>query len=387
MESILALLFFMTSTPSDTLKHSEYIFQFVEGRDMFYSPYKNNRLTIEQMLNHYSQVDSLFKDGKALIRVASYGTEARNNQSPRALAHIQRNRVKSELITRAGANEDMFKTYKYNPEPSPGLGLKNVVIVSFPHFIEVESKPTTAAVASRPEIQIVESPLDAVKHNKSVVSISDSIIVQQPQRRDKFYGSTGVGVAFGRSTLASITESKFRVGLLLHQSFGVELNDIFSLEAVVRYEYLKLGVRGCCECLYYADNERYFAPVAGVKSYSYTSLLSAINLYEAGVMCGINTVPLWCSKSKWRMVVAPYLGVAFSNTKLKSNSERLDSGDSTHLAFGGVLSASYRVGRGVSLRFSTGFTHLTGDKIDIMPPTEHRSNHILNTSLSIIYYL
>ncbi len=115
-------------------EQQSYAFKFVRGNDMFYIPFHNNEMNLDDFVSLINENQELLKDGYAYIYVASYATSGNEEQSPAQISVVERNRVKSELITRGAAVEQMFVTDGYNSAP---LGdQRNVVVLTFPAPIE-----------------------------------------------------------------------------------------------------------------------------------------------------------------------------------------------------------------------------------------------------------
>ncbi len=109
-----------------------YVFHFVSGDDMLYAPYSNNDVTLDAIIEQIEQYRSLIDERYAYISVMSYGTSGNSESNAVMVAHTQRNRVKSELISRAGITEKAFATDRYHSEGYGDEKLRNVVVVTFP---------------------------------------------------------------------------------------------------------------------------------------------------------------------------------------------------------------------------------------------------------------
>ncbi len=141
MRKLFLLLLLTTSVLGSAVAQSQpegysFVFQFVEGKDMFFSPYKENKIGLEEFVELIEKNRSDLSCGNMYIHVASYGTIPNEGQSAREVAHIQRNRVKSALIQKGYATEFMFATSKFNAEPYGEEELRNVVVLTIPASIE-----------------------------------------------------------------------------------------------------------------------------------------------------------------------------------------------------------------------------------------------------------
>lgn len=90
-----------------------YTFRFVPQKDMFYVPWNGNDTELARLLGCIENYKATILDGKLPLLVDGYcnslGSEARNL----ATAKTRANRVKSELITRAGIKEENFITHNH----------------------------------------------------------------------------------------------------------------------------------------------------------------------------------------------------------------------------------------------------------------------------------
>lgn len=87
---------------------SVYVFRFVAGKDMFYSPFKNNGNELTSLMNNVKQKKEYFKDKKIIVNGSCNSKKSR--KANRRIAKIRSNRVKSEVIVRCGLAEDNFLT-------------------------------------------------------------------------------------------------------------------------------------------------------------------------------------------------------------------------------------------------------------------------------------
>ncbi len=111
-----------------------FVFEFVKGKDMFFVPFRGNDITLAELIQLIDKNKELLKGHKMYISVTSYATQGNEDQTAREVAHIQRNRVKSELITQIRIKEDAFATDKYIAAPYKELN--NVVVVTIPASLE-----------------------------------------------------------------------------------------------------------------------------------------------------------------------------------------------------------------------------------------------------------
>lgn len=126
-----------------------YRFRFLVGNDMFYSPWSGNGTELERLLSAIDENRTAIADGQMYLLVESYGISGNGQMPADSVAHICRNRVKSELILRGGVKEEHFVTDKVFSEPYGGQ--RNVVIVTLPASVEKVAKIAGAEAAARVE--------------------------------------------------------------------------------------------------------------------------------------------------------------------------------------------------------------------------------------------
>ena len=207
---------------------------------------------------------------------------------------------------------------------------------------------------------------------------------------NKWYIGADVGVSFGRGTFASFGADKTRVGYGFGLLGGYHINSFLSTEAELRYSRLGLGAYDCCQDLYLADGNRYYAPLAGAKNYRYGDIFSSVNLYELGLHLNIDFVRMFRPESRWSFLVSPAVyGVASKATvkTIEGENDVLKNDGQMHFGVGGDLGVGYQVSKRVNLHLYTGMTYLTGKGIDAMPQTEHKTNYTWDTGVKVTFAL
>lgn len=126
---LLCTLLAMVAAPmfaQATDKAPQVVFRFVEGNDMFYVPWNGNGTALDSLCRMIKP-ETL---DKGSVKVDGYS-------DTKKLSMILCNRVKSELITRKGLQEEHFTTTNNVGEWN---GLKNVVFVTLPILYKVETE-------------------------------------------------------------------------------------------------------------------------------------------------------------------------------------------------------------------------------------------------------
>ena len=108
----LLLLPAMAQQKADTT----YTFRFVPQKDMFYVPWNGNDMELARLLECIESNKTDILDGKLPLYVDGYCNSLNGEKENLAIAKIRSNRVKSELITRAGIKEESFITRNHAAE-------------------------------------------------------------------------------------------------------------------------------------------------------------------------------------------------------------------------------------------------------------------------------
>ena len=222
------------------------------------------------------------------------------------------------------------------------------------------------------------------------VPISAQISSNQLFPSSKWYIGADAGISFGRGTFCSFGTDKTRVGYGFGLLSGYRINSFLSTEADLHYSHLGLGAYDCCKDLYFADGNRYYAPLTGVKNYRYGDIFSTVNLYELDLRLNIDFVKMFHSESRWSFLLSPAVyGVASKATvKATEGENEVLKGDAqTHFGVGGDLGVGDQVSPRVNLRLYTGMTYLTGKGIDAMPQVDHKINYTWDTGVKVTFAL
>lgn len=133
---LFAVLLIVSGLPLSAQERSDttYLFRFMAGKDMFYSPWSGNGKELERLLAAIDENRPAIEAGRMYLLVTSYGESDNFGQDSRKIAHVRRNRVKSELIVRGGIKESNFVTDKVFSEPyhADDKTFFHVVVVTLP---------------------------------------------------------------------------------------------------------------------------------------------------------------------------------------------------------------------------------------------------------------
>lgn len=186
---------FSTGLPlfSQTNADSTYLFRFVPGREMFYVPWGENKESLDSLLEALSVNMEQLKNGERYINVCSYSPTPGNGLSPVRMSYRRSQRVKSELIIRGGATEEMFVTDRYTSAVY-NEGMRDIVVVTFPASVEKVAKLVGTEAAARVEAynkevsgeaecqHLVAKASVAVKREEQVCVEDERLAVEQTAR-------------------------------------------------------------------------------------------------------------------------------------------------------------------------------------------------------------
>lgn len=138
---------------------SVYCFRFVPGKDMFFSPYNGNETELRKLYDCVDTYRASILSGGMPLYVDGYCKTGCDEAARLKMAKTRSNRVKSELITVKGLNENCFITRNH-----ADTGNFVTVRVVVP---KAEVKPTEAVNVET--IDNAENPLPTVPEKESVV--------------------------------------------------------------------------------------------------------------------------------------------------------------------------------------------------------------------------
>ena len=133
---------------------SLYIFRFVQGKDAFYAPWRDNGAQLEALLTLLRAHREAILSGSIPVRVDGYCTGQAPDEENRRMAAVRSNRVKSELIGRAGVTEACFVTANHAVEYAEGV--RNVVTVTLCIPADINETKEDLPDAADTDLKIVQ---------------------------------------------------------------------------------------------------------------------------------------------------------------------------------------------------------------------------------------
>ena len=129
-----------------------YTFRFVPREDMFYVPWSGNDMELARLLECIESNKTDILDGKLPLYVDGYCNSLGREADNLGTAKIRANRVKSELIVRAGIKEESFVTRNHAAE-GDFVTVRLTVPVKETAVTDVEAEARRKAEAERMEAE------------------------------------------------------------------------------------------------------------------------------------------------------------------------------------------------------------------------------------------
>lgn len=165
---LLCTLLAMVAAPmfaQATDKAPQVVFRFVEGKDMFYVPWNGNGTALDSLCR---MINPAALD-RGSVKVDGYS-------DTKKLSMIRCNRVKSELITRKGLQEEHFTTTNNVGEWN---GLKNVIFVTLPILYKVEAEKRQETQKQDEPVQTDKPALTvSQKQSETVAALQEEKTIQ-----------------------------------------------------------------------------------------------------------------------------------------------------------------------------------------------------------------
>lgn len=156
-----------------------YIFRFVQGKDAFYALWRDNGAQLEALLTLLRAHREAILSGSIPVRVDGYCTGQAPDEENRRMAAVRSNRVKSELIGRAGVTEACFVTANHAVEYAEGV--RNVVTVTLCIPADINETKEDLPDAADTDLKIVQQEQKAVQQEQKAVQ-QEQKAVQQEQK-------------------------------------------------------------------------------------------------------------------------------------------------------------------------------------------------------------
>ena len=200
------------------------------------------------------------------------------------------------------------------------------------------------------------------------------------------------GVSAGSSTFVSAAADKFRAGWSAGLFGGYRFNSVLSLEGVLKWGEVTLGVRkGDVKANYWLGRDlvRYHAPVIDFEGWNYNDLKSRINAQSFSLQGNINLLGFFHSGNcRWRMEVSPLVSLVRTKARFVAiaNDESVMSlKPQWHAGWGGEAQIGYRVSEHWGLGIYGGFTQLLGKRFDRIPEQSYKTNRLYEGGLKLTY--
>ena len=175
---------------------SLYIFRFVQEKDVFYVPWRDNGGQLEQLVSLLQQYKEAITAGSIPLYINGYCTGQPTHRENLRMAAIRSNRVKSELIRRAGLAEEHFITANHQGSYKEERNVVTVTVripvdtreVAERDFSDTDDTDLKAAQPQEPAAQqtvqqpenTVQQPENTPQQEKKSVSSVSSVSKKSP---------------------------------------------------------------------------------------------------------------------------------------------------------------------------------------------------------------
>lgn len=173
---------------------SLYIFRFVQEKDVFYVPWRDNGGQLEQLVSLLQQYKEAITAGSIPLYINGYCTGQPTHRENLRMAAIRSNRVKSELIRRAGLAEEHFITANHQGSYKEERNVVTVTVripvdtreVAERDFSDTDDTDLKAAQPQEPAAQqTVQQPKNDVQQPENAVQQPENT----PQQEKKSVSS------------------------------------------------------------------------------------------------------------------------------------------------------------------------------------------------------
>lgn len=199
------------------------------------------------------------------------------------------------------------------------------------------------------------------------------------------------GMPFGFSTFSSFGHDKTHLGWAAGLYGGYRFNSIFSAELSAKYGEVNMSAQDCCvERNYWlgSDGVRYKAGVLGMDSWEYADLKSHVRMGRYGARVNVNLLGLFhkTANSRWDLAVSPHIYAVTTKADIQTiadDAKVMKGSANWHLGYGADLQVGYQLTSCLKLGIYSGFTRLTGERMDAMPEHLHKNNFVWESGIRL----
>ena len=207
-----------------------------------------------------------------------------------------------------------------------------------------------------------------------------------------WYAGLRGGLSAGTSTFVSAAADKFRPGWSAGFFGGYRFSSVFSLEGVLKWGEVTLGVRKSdVDADYWLGRDlvRYHAPVIDFEGWNYNDLKSRVNVRSFGLQGNIDLLEIFRSSNcRWRMELSPLVSVVRTKADfmvISDNKTVMGLESQWHIGWGGEAQIGYRVSEHWGIGIYSGFMQLAGKRLDRIPEQGYKTNLLREGGLKLTY--
>lgn len=198
------------------------------------------------------------------------------------------------------------------------------------------------------------------------------------------------GLSGSTSTFVSAAADKYRPGWNAGFSGGYRFNSVFSIEGILKWGEVTLGVRkGDVGANYWlgSDLVRYHVPVIGLEGWDYNDLKSRVSIRSFSLQGNIDLLKFFLPVNRrWHMEISPLVSVVRTKADfmdISDNKTVMGLGSQWHFGWGSEMQISYRMSEHWAIGAYGGFTQLADKRLDHIPEQGYKTNLLREAGLKI----
>lgn len=384
---------------------SEVIFRFVVGKDMFFSPWKENGDNLRSLCNFIDAHHEAIITGKIPVHVYGYCASEGNSEARRKRVRLMSNRVKSELILRNRLSEECFRTQN-STEASEEL--RNTVVVRISvtpdeNIVEtsqdagqdsVETVPTVPAAMYADDNNAAPATMEDASdvHVIAEESSDTSLCITEPSgipatELRHWHIGLNVGIPFFGGDMVTMASGKTYIGFAVGIQGSYRISELLSAGVSVDYARGRAGARGYSRNYQLSPNGMTLYWHGTDSSLPYGELYSRISLVNVGLGVDVNVNRLFSRNAaahRFTVWMSPTVYGQFFNTDIYKQADDVRFSDGStkpaalSLGLGGSVSLLYRLSEAFGLQLKNSVVWLTDNKFDgIVTPYGHTRHNLM----------
>ncbi len=345
------------------------VFRFVPQKDMFYIPWNGNDNELQRLYGLVDRYKTEIESGRMPVHVDGYCASFDNHADNFKTAVVRSNRVKSELITEKGLQEEHFVTENHAVAyASPdGRTYKDMVVVT----LRIPVKKEEAPRQPEPKPEPVKEP-EKQPEPQPVVEQPAQVVTPPTPAYSRWSVGLNAGLPFFWGDFNSLSADKTYIGYMAGVQGSYQLTPLLGVTLSFDYARNKACSRDyAAGYLLGVDGMTYYTPQAGTTE-NYKDLYSKINMYSAGLHLDINLNRLFgpgIANGKLKVILSPAVCAQHFNSGVYTKrADKLftDNAEpqSLSLGLGGDVALRYNASSAIDLQLKGTGIWITDNNFD-----------------------